>query len=185
MVKYNCETCFRKLLRHYMKNFSIPLQDRGDCEQDAVIKLFLRHALGRCTSPEECDSRQPWLAKVAHNAVLDYKEKQGTIQKHEVSFTSLCSDTFNPLNHIPDPSPTPEEVLIETASRVQMQQAVQEALQSLPSDERQLLIDYFQIDLSVKAIAQRDGLCERTVQYRLKKARKLFLDSLTYLCNSQ
>ena len=167
-----------------MKHFSVPLQDRGDCEQCAVIKLFLRHALGRCTSPEECDSRQPWLAKVAHSAVLDYKEKQGTIQKHEVSFTSLCSDTLNPLDHVPAPSPTPEEVLIETASRVQMQQAVQEALQSLPSDERQLLIDYFQNDLSVKAIAQRDGLCERTVQYRLKRARTRFLDSLARLSNS-
>jgi RNA polymerase sigma-70 factor, ECF subfamily len=82
-----------------------------------------------------------WMARVAHNASIDYLRAQRTVPREEVL----------------DPQTSREDVSGDRLA------AIREALASLPHDQREILTLRFVLGLSPSEVAERLGRTERAI----------------------
>lgn len=111
-------------------------------------------------------SLSTWLYRLANNACLDFLRSK----KRRPTISLVTEDeegeqtVFDPV----DPSPLPDEVLIQKEEN----QILQEALQSLDEQQRAILTLRVVNDLSYEDISQVLQIKEGTVKSRLARARE-------------
>jgi RNA polymerase sigma-70 factor, ECF subfamily len=117
---------------------------------------------------------KPWLFTVAHNRSLDVLRRRRFLSFSEVEKGNEEDETAF-LNTIPDTSLTPEE-LVEQRD---LQQAIQRAIQTLPSTYRTVVLLYYREQMSYAEIGRVLKMPVSTVKTRFHRAKPFLRDVLT------
>jgi len=117
---------------------------------------------------------KPWLFTVAHNRSLDVLRRRRFLSFSEVEKGNEEDETAF-LNTIPDTSLTPEE-LVEQRD---LQQAIQRAIQTLPSTYRTVVLLYYREQMSYAEIGRVLKIPVSTVKTRFHRAKPFLRDVLT------
>lgn len=155
-----------ELLKHYgplMRYIISPIlhdtQDREECLSDVVMRIW--NNIGRF-DPER-GSWRAWLTALTRNAALD----RARHNKRAEPADGLSFET-------PSQEPTPEETVL----RQERKEAVNRALERLPSQDRLLFYRKYYYLQSNAQIASELGMTERAVEGRLYRLRKQLRKSL-------
>ncbi len=122
-----------------------------------------------------------WLHRIARNAVLDWrKRKQVTTVSLESNFTDEEDGETEPVE-VADWSENPEQIALSGA----MQEAVRQAVRSLPENHREVVTMYYLEDMGISEVAQVLGVPKNTVLSRLARARETLRRKLGYLVDAK
>jgi RNA polymerase sigma-70 factor (ECF subfamily) len=164
---------FSELVQRYQKrlyNFVFrTLQNREEAE-DAVQEVFLRvyHAI-RNYCPES--SFTTWIFRIASNYCIDCFRRR----KHaNVSLTVNAPEGEESTMEIPDSTHNPEMLFYNT----ELQEALSDAIHSLPPKYRMVILLRHQQNLSYQEISEITGLPEGTVKAQIFRARRLLRERL-------
>lgn len=147
------------------------LGNREDAE-DALQETFLK-AFSAINGFKGNSKISTWLHSIASNVCMDILRK-----RHPELFLSIDDnddDTRDLLAEIPDLSPLPEELLI----KAELRNVVNEALQKLPAEARDILLLREISGLSYAEISAAKNLEEGTVKSRIFRARKKLAEILS------
>ena len=142
-------------------------------EHDAVEDIMQNIALAlvrQRDALEEINKVGAWLYQVAVRQVLMYRRTRGRRRRFENRVAGNPSDVA-PTYQSPNPV---ERVLV-----AEQQQQVQEAMENLDELDRQILLLKYSEGWTYRQLAERLGVKEDTVEYRLTKARKKLRRLLT------
>ena len=168
------ERSLEKLInRHQLQIFNFinsKVNDRNmseDIFQDTFIKVIKTLRNG---SYNEEGKFLPWVMRIAHNLVIDYFRKTNRIpiieNKEEFDIFQFLSDT----------SPNAENALVEE----QVLKDIQNLIDELPEDQKEVLIMRLYRDMSFKEIAENTNVSINTALGRMRYAiinlRKLIND---------
>ena len=168
------ERSLEKLInRHQLQIFNFinsKVNDRNmseDIFQDTFIKVIKTLKNG---SYNEEGKFLPWVMRIAHNLVIDYFRKTNRIpiieNKEEFDIFQFLSDT----------TPNAESVLVEE----QVLKDIQNLIDELPEDQKEVLIMRLYRDMSFKEIAENTNVSINTALGRMRYAiinlRKLIND---------
>lgn len=132
-------------------------EDALDVAQDAMLKFF--------TTLERFESHrpvQPWLFRIVRNRAFDLARRK-RIRR---------ADSIDDPTHQNEPATRPEVSPERQAVRRQLQERVWQAVQRLPSKQREILVLRDYQDLSYAQIAEVLSIPKGTVMSRLHGARK-------------
>ncbi len=144
------------------------LSGAGEGAVDDILQevaLTAHSEAGETVSP---GSEQAWLRQVAINKVKDYWrriERRGALE-HKYSTDGGASGSISK-------SPYEWVMALETT------EVINTALDQMSADEREALIRKYLEGQTCREIAQSDGVPEKTIEYRLKKARQTMRAILT------
>jgi RNA polymerase sigma-70 factor (ECF subfamily) len=154
---------FGELVRRYQKPvFRIILRmvksmdDADDLTQDTFVRAYR----GLKTFKEEFDFH-PWLYRIAYNQTINFlnkRKRQAAVDLEDVPEGDIKA------------GPAPESPL-QAASRGELLDRVEEALDRLPEDQKTVFLLRVQEGLSYEEIAQTMGTPKGTVMSRLARAR--------------
>tara|TARA_A100001011_G_C14319691_1_gene849901 strand:+ start:141 stop:731 length:591 start_codon:yes stop_codon:yes gene_type:complete len=168
------ERSLEKLInRHQLQIFNFinsKVNDRNiseDIFQDTFIKVIKTLKNG---SYNEEGKFLPWVMRIAHNLVIDYFRKTNRIpiieNKEEFDIFQFLSDT----------TPNAESALVEE----QVLKDIQNLIDELPEDQKEVLIMRLYRDMSFKEIAENTNVSINTALGRMRYAiinlRKLIND---------
>ena len=168
------ERSLEKLInRHQLQIFNFinsKVNDRDKSEdifQDTFIKVIKTLKNG---SYNEEGKFLPWVMRIAHNLVIDYFRKTNRIpiieNKEEFDIFQFLSDT----------TPNAESALVEE----QVLKDIQNLIDELPEDQKEVLIMRLYRDMSFKEIAENTNVSINTALGRMRYAiinlRKLIND---------
>lgn len=125
--------------------------DRDDVYQEACLRAF--RSLQSLGNPAAFGG---WLKQIAIRTAIDHLRRQ------RFQIESLHEQ-------LPDPSPGPENSVLESALRRQVRQAVDQ----LPEHYRQVIVLFYWSECSYQEIAAALGIPLGTVMSRLHKAKGL------------
>ena len=149
--------------RHQLQVFNFinsKINDRDTSEdlfQDTFIKVI--RTLKNGTYNEE-GKFLPWVMRIAHNLVIDHFRKSNRIP------TIGNKDDFDIFKFISDTSPNAENTLIQE----QVLKDLQNLIQELPEDQKEVLIMRFYRDMSFKEIAENTNVSINTALGRMRYA---------------
>jgi RNA polymerase sigma-70 factor (ECF subfamily) len=149
----------------------------GDYDQacDVLQQVFLRFytSLPRLGTG---DPFKPWLFQVARNCCVDElrRRRRYAIQFSQLEADENESDGTSFLNDIPDNSPLPEDI----AERHDLQQLLQNAIQSLPPKFRAVVLLRYVSQLSFSEIGKALSMPEATAKTYFHRAKILLRKSL-------
>ena len=163
----------RLINRHQLQIFNFinsKINDRNmseDIFQDTFIKVIKTLKNG---SYNEEGKFLPWVMRIAHNLVIDYFRKTNRIpiieNKEEFDIFQFLSDT----------TPNAESALVEE----QVLKDIQNLIDELPEDQKEVLIMRLYRDMSFKEIAENTNVSINTALGRMRYAiinlRKLIND---------
>lgn len=158
--------------RYQARAFNLCLRMLGDSDaaadvaQDAFISAY-RHL------PSLRGEFRPWLMRIVANACRDALRSQK--RRPTVSIDMSRDDDEGPGLQIADDAAGPEEVLIHR----EFQQAIVIALQSIPDDQREVIVLSDIEGRSYQEIADITGINIGTVKSRLNRARMRMRELLT------
>lgn len=122
-----------------------------------------------------------WLHRIARNAVLDSrKRKQLDTLSLESTYTDDEDGETEPVE-VADWSENPEQIVLSEAT----QEAVRQAVRSLPENHREVVTMYHLEDMEISEIAQVLGVPKNTVLSRLARAREALRRKLGYLVDGK
>ena len=125
--------------------------------QDTFIKVIKTLKNG---SYNEEGKFLPWVMRIAHNLVIDYFRKSNRIpiieNKEEFDIFQFLSDT----------TPNAESVLVEE----QVLKDIQNLIEELPEDQKEVLIMRLYRDMSFKEIAENTNVSINTALGRMRYA---------------
>ena len=158
------ERSLEKLInRHQLQIFNFinsKVNDRDKSEdifQDTFIKVIKTLKNG---SYNEEGKFLPWVMRIAHNLVIDYFRKNNRIpiieNKEEFDIFQFLSDT----------TPNAESVLVEE----QVLKDIQNLVEELPEDQKEVLIMRLYRDMSFKEIAENTNVSINTALGRMRYA---------------
>ena len=158
------ERSLEKLInRHQLQIFKFinsKVNDRDKSEdifQDTFIKVIKTLKNG---SYNEEGKFLPWVMRIAHNLVIDYFRKSNRIpiieNKEEFDIFQFLSDT----------TPNAESVLVEE----QVLKDIQNLIEELPEDQKEVLIMRLYRDMSFKEIAENTNVSINTALGRMRYA---------------
>ena len=158
------ERSLEKLInRHQLQIFNFinsKVNDRDKSEdifQDTFIKVIKTLKNG---SYNEEGKFLPWVMRIAHNLVIDYFRKSNRIpiidNKEEFDIFQFLSDT----------TPNAESVLVED----QVLKDIQNLVEELPEDQKEVLIMRLYRDMSFKEIAENTNVSINTALGRMRYA---------------
>ena len=168
------ERSLEKLInRHQLQIFNFinsKVNDRNiseDIFQDTFIQVIKTLKNG---SYNEEGKFLPWVMRIAHNLVIDYFRKTNRIpiieNKEEFDIFQFLSDT----------TPNAESALVEE----QVLKDIQNLIDELPDDQKEVLIMRLYRDMSFKEIAENTNVSINTALGRMRYAiinlRKLIND---------
>lgn len=159
---------FEVLVSEYEKNvYNLALrmtgneEDAADMSQEAFIKAY--NALGNFRG----DSKfSVWLYRIVTNVCLDFLRKRS--RRPTVSLSMEGDDGEDLQFDIPDETQSPEHLLEQRMTK----QAVEQGLEQLPEDYRQILLLREIQGLSYDEISLSLGIEVGTVKSRIFRARK-------------
>lgn len=145
----------------------------GDYDQacDILQQVFVRFytSLPRLGTSEPF---KPWLFQVARNCCIDELRRR---RRYAIQFSQLETTGDNGesesllLSEIPDTNPLPEEEV----ERLDMQDMLQEAIQSLPPKFRSVVLLRYISQLSFSEIGQSLSMPEATAKTYFHRAKNL------------
>jgi RNA polymerase sigma-70 factor (ECF subfamily) len=151
---------YRELVVKYQRlvYFSIAKIIDGSRQEaeDLVQEVFLS-AYRSLAYLRQDASFSAWLLKIAVNKALDYKRKKQPVLVRDERTLNKVADGDDPLRK-----------LIQTEEK----NTVNRLIKQLPSDDQQVIIDYYFNDLSYKEIAHKKQIQVKTVESKLYRARK-------------
>src|SRR6056300_682309 len=160
--------------RHQARIFNFinsKVQDHDNAEdifQDTFIKVIKTLKNGKYN---EEGKFLPWVMRIAHNLVIDHFRKSNRIP------TIGNKDDFDIFKFISDTSPNAENTLIQE----QVLKDLQNLIQELPEDQKEVLIMRLYRDMSFKEIAENTNVSINTALGRMRYAiinlRKLISDN--------
>ena len=130
----------------------------NDIFQETFVKAITTIKQGRYNADGKFAS---WISRIAHNAVIDHfrqEKTQGTISTDEADY-----DILNRRELAED---TIEDIIIDKSIR----DDIRSLIQSLPSEQRQVLIMRYYNNLSFKEIAEKTGVSINTALGRMRYA---------------
>lgn len=159
---------FEELVRAHEKtvyNLALRLvgnpQDAEDMAQEAFLKVY------RSLPEFRGESKfSVWLYRIVSNVCLDHLRRQG--RRPASSLTTEDEDGEEQQWDVPDESQSPERLLEQKLTR----EAVQRGLETLPEDQRQILLLREIRGMSYEEIGQTLDLEPGTVKSRIFRARK-------------
>ena len=169
------ETSLEKLInRHQLQIFNFinsKVNDRDKSEdifQDTFIKVIRTLKNG---SYNEEGKFLPWVMRIAHNLVIDHFRKNSRIpiieNKEEFDIFQFLSDT----------TPNAEVALVQE----QVLKDIQNLIDELPEDQKEVLIMRLYRDMSFKEIAENTNVSINTALGRMRYAiinlRKMISDN--------
>jgi len=136
-------------------------QDAEDMAQEAFLKAY------RSLPEFRGESKfSVWLYRIVSNVCLDHLRRQG--RRPASSLTTEDEDGEEQQWDVPDESQSPERLLEQKLTR----EAVQRGLETLPADQRQILLLREIRGMSYEEIGQTLDLEPGTVKSRIFRARK-------------
>src|SRR5437588_5740831 len=171
---------FESLVRRYSTPlFNFIFRFLGDYDQACDI---LQHVFIQLhTSLPTLRTDKPlkaWLFQVARNRCLDELRR-----KHAIHFSELESvnddEELSPLAAIPDGGPLPEEL----AEQSDLQQHLQEAIETLPTKFRSVVLLRYAAQLSFSEIGQALNMAEATAKTYFQRAKPLLRTALINQAN--
>ena len=142
-------------------------QDAEDMAQEAFLKVWRALPDFRW----ECKF-SVWLYRIVSNVCLDWLRRQS--RRPTVSLSAEDEDGEEAEREVPDERHSPERLLEQKLTR----EAVQRGLETLPEEQRQILLLREIRGLSYEEIGQALSLEPGTVKSRLFRARKKLADWL-------
>lgn len=139
--------------------------DAEDVVQDAFLRAF--EALPQLSDLNRFGA---WLHSITRNRALRYYRNASRYQPQE--------DMEPHLNRVSDTSAEDPAQIVESEST---QQAVQDAIQNLPSDYQTVVELYYWAEMSQKRMAEFLSLPLTTVKWRLRKAKEMLKANLEKL----
>lgn len=130
----------------------------NDIFQETFVKAITTIKQGRYNADGKFAS---WISRIAHNAVIDHfrqEKSQGTVSTDESEF-----DILNRRELAED---TVEDIIIDKSIR----DDIRSLIQSLPAEQRQVLIMRYYNNLSFKEIAEKTGVSINTALGRMRYA---------------
>lgn len=159
---------FEKLVTKYEKTvYNLALRMTGNAEDaaDMTQESFLK-AYRSLTSFRGESKFSVWLYRITSNVCLDFLRSKS--RRPVLSLTVEDSDGEETELEIPDLSADPEEKLLSSLTR----EAVQRGLDSLPAQQKEILLLREISGLSYGEISETLGLEISTVKTRIFRARK-------------
>lgn len=136
-------------------------EDAADMTQETFLKAY------RSLKSFRGDSRfSVWLYRICSNVCLDFLRSKS--RKSASSLTVENDEGEEVELEIPDGSQNPEEKLLSSLTR----EAIQRGLDSLPAEQREILLLREISGLSYEEISRTLGLELSTVKTRIFRARK-------------
>lgn len=154
------------VLKYQTAVYNLCLRMTGDPEDaaDMTQESFLK-AWRNLESFQGNSAFSTWLYRLASNTCLDHL--RSVKRRPQLSLVMEDEDGETQALDVPDSAPTPEEQVIA----LDEQSRLNEALQALEEDQRQILILRAVNGLSYTEIAEALQLKEGTVKSRLARAR--------------
>jgi RNA polymerase sigma factor (sigma-70 family) len=158
-------------IRRYVKDY----EQSNDIVQHVFFQFYL-HIAQLNSNLSTLRTREPikaWLYQVAWNRSMDELRK-----KKPILFSDLAlgdeEEEWSFLETIPDPYPLPEEV----AEQSDMQKGLQQAIQTLPSKFRRIVILRYREELTFVEIGQMLNIPQNTAKTYFQRARPLLRNAL-------
>lgn len=152
------------------KKFGTPLMKfifkRMGADQDVAEEIFAKTVAAAWkgfTTFENKSSYFTWICRIALNKIADYY--RGQVHERSRFVAPILEDIAN----IEDKNLTPEEDFVLQELRV----SIRHCLNALPTDTRNLLYLRYWEELTIKQIAQRLNLSERSVEGRIYRGKLL------------
>ena len=158
------ELALEKLInRHKLQIFNFinsKINDKDTSEdifQDTFIKVIrtLKNGLYN-----EEGKFLPWIMRIAHNLVIDHFRKSNRIP------TIKNNDEFDVFQFISDGTLNAEDILVED----QISKDIQNLIQELPEDQKEVLIMRLYRDMSFKEISENTRVSINTALGRMRYA---------------
>jgi len=152
--------------RYYHKLYKVAYVKLGneDDAHDITSEAFVRAVKNVYKlDPLESASLYPWLHTVVANLVVDHYRRNAQIDT--VSDTPDAEDLLSIFERIEDPGPRPEDVV----SRRQVQDAIRQALDSLPEAQAEAVYYRFIGQMSLAEIGAEIGKSEGAVKSLLHR----------------
>ena len=167
-VQHGDTECFSLLVAEYEKKaFNVAMQMVGDREdaQDLAQEAFIKAYTS--LNSFRGDSRfSSWLYRILANVCLDFKRRQARRPSRSLT---MEDDDGDPVDlEIADESQSPQALLERKLTR----DAVRRGLDTLPAEQRQILLLREIQGLSYEEIGDVMGLEPGTVKSRIFRARK-------------
>lgn len=148
--------------------------------EDLMQEVYLR-AWGGLKGLHANEAFWVWLHRIARNAVLDSrKRKQLDTVSLESTYADEEDEEAEPIE-VADWSDNPEQIVLSEAT----QEAVRQAVRSLPENHREVVTMYHLEDMEISEIAQVLGVPKNTVLSRLARAREALRRKLGYLVDGK
>lgn len=172
------QDAFEMLVRRYSTPlFNFICRFLGDYDQacDVLQQVFLRFytSLPNLGTSEPF---KPWLFQVARNCCVDELRRR---KRYAIHFSQLESENsdgeMTVLSDMADPGPLPEEIM----ERHDLQDVLQEAIQSLPPKFRSVVTLRYLAQLSFSEIGKTLSMPEATAKTYFHRAKVLLRKSLS------
>lgn len=155
---------FRELIvRYYAKVYSVALKVTNEPKdaEDVTQEVFLQvhHSLGQFQGKSNFYT---WLYRMTMNKAMDWTRKQRQFQQQQ---TQLAVNAAVTGQH----SPSAEQQVMQDLDRA----VLQTHIHSLPTIYQQVLLLFYDEELSYRDIADRLQIELKTVESRLYRAKKL------------
>ncbi len=164
------EDCFEELVRRYQRPIAAYVyRMTGDYEtaldltQDVFIKVY--HSLARYRSEYKFST---WIYRIAHNAAIDHLRRYGG-GRAQTGTLDGEADGEGYEKPFASSAPTPEQATEKAERRI----VIEEIVQKLPPDYRELIALRHSHDLNYDEIAEVTGLPLGTVKNRIFRAREI------------
>jgi len=174
ILDHHDERAYTELVDIYEKaiyQLVLKIVRQSDAAQDVALEVFVR-AFRSLPSYKPEFAFSTWLFRIATNQGIAYLHRQ------RLPTVSLSAPQFageDTSFDYPDPTPTPQEALIQLQRIERMHQAVN----SLPAKYQRIVqLHYFE-ELSYEEIAEREQLPLGTVKGQLHRCRGLLQHMLT------
>ena len=138
--------------------------------EEAVDDIMQEVAIAATKSqstPTSEEKALPWLRQIARHKIQDHWRKFHRQQHLNAHWEQSAVETRT--------IPTPYEWVLQ----IESQNAITDALQKLPKDDRELLIQKYSQAKRCAEIASATGLSIKSIEYRLSRARNTLRKILT------
>lgn len=144
------------------------IRQRVPTEQDAediLQDVFFQYIKGY-ESLRNLEKRTSWLFRVARNRITDWFRKKKPVNFSAIPIQSEEEDAMSLEDILPDLSNMPDRHLFQDA----IMEAIYEALDQMPEEQRDVFTMHEFDDLSYKQISERTGVSVNTLLSRKRYA---------------